>query len=172
MNWVKENKFLTGFLAVLLIGVGALGYEVYSASNAYDEAVNQYTTKSSEYNRLRHLTPYPNKKVLDALGVQKTEAAGSHHRVSSGPRQAGVSARSLHHPGAVSGYSQGVGLRCAGECCGSRHVALPAKFFLGFDTYEGRPPASEAAAPLGRQLKAIEWVVNQLIASKITELMD
>ncbi|MEI9894879.1 MAG: hypothetical protein WDN28_13585 [Chthoniobacter sp.] len=28
MNWVKENKFLTGFNVVMLIGIGALGFEL------------------------------------------------------------------------------------------------------------------------------------------------
>jgi hypothetical protein len=171
MNWVKENKFLTGFLAVLLIGVGALGYEVYSASNAYDEAVNQYTTKSSEYNRLRHLTPYPDKKVLDALGVQKTEAAAAITAF-----QADLAKRAFPlDPSITPERFQDIlkaSVSAVRANAAEAGVALPAKFFLGFDTYEGRPPASEAAAPLGRQLKAIEWVVNQLIASKITELMD
>src|SRR5258708_417939 len=75
MNWVKENKFLTGFFLVLLIGVGVLGYEVSSASSDYDGASNNYTSTASEYNRLRHLIPYPNRQNLDAYEQQKKEAA-------------------------------------------------------------------------------------------------
>ena len=26
MNWIRENKFLSGFIAILVIGAGALGY--------------------------------------------------------------------------------------------------------------------------------------------------
>jgi hypothetical protein len=44
------------------------------------------------------------------------------------------------------------------------------KFYLGFDRYETTPPERDAAASLGRQLKAIEWVVDQFIANQVTNL--
>ena len=43
-------------------------------------------------------------------------------------------------------------------------VKLPDKFFLGFSKYETTPPTPEAAGPLGRQLNAIKWIVDQYIA--------
>ena len=170
MNWVKENKFLTGFLAVLVIGLGILGYEVYSASSAYDEAANQYTSKASEYNRLRHLAPYPDKKVLDALTAQKAEAAAAISAFQADLAKKEFPVESISPEKFQDRLKAAVSeVRAKAAEAG---VRLPEKFFLGFEVYEGRPPAAEAAAPLGRQLKAIEWVVNQLIASKVTELRE
>ena len=74
MNWVKENKFLTGFIVVMLIGIGVLGYEVYSASSAYDDATDGYTKAAGEYNRLRHLVPFPNKQNL--AGLRRAKGGG------------------------------------------------------------------------------------------------
>ena len=37
MNWIKQNKFLSGFIAVMVIGVGALGYLLFTAKSRYDE---------------------------------------------------------------------------------------------------------------------------------------
>ena len=31
MNWIKANKFLTGFFGVMIIGLGGLGYFLFSA---------------------------------------------------------------------------------------------------------------------------------------------
>ena len=52
MNWIKANKFLTGFLAVMLVGIGALGYLLLTASGAYDSATENYNSKATEFNRL------------------------------------------------------------------------------------------------------------------------
>ena len=38
MNWIKENRFLTGFIVVTLLGAGALAYLVMSAKATLDEA--------------------------------------------------------------------------------------------------------------------------------------
>lgn len=171
MNWVKENKFLTGFLAILVIGLGVLGYEVYSASSAYEEANNQYASKAGEYNRLRHLVPYPNKKVLDALTAQKAEAATAISAFQADLAKKEFPVESISPEQFQDRLKEAVSKMRAKATEAGMHLPSD-KFFLGFETYEGRPPPAEAAAPLGRQLKAIEWVVNQLIASQITELKE
>ena len=78
MNWIKSNKFLTGFFAVMLVGIGVLGYFLFSASSAYDAADDNYQTKANEFSRLRHLPLYPNAKNLKALEawVAESEWAG------------------------------------------------------------------------------------------------
>jgi len=42
-------------------------------------------------------------------------------------------------------------------------VAIGEKFYLGMDRYQAEPPKDEAAAPLGRLLKAMEEAMNILI---------
>ena len=49
-------------------------------------------------------------------------------------------------------------------------MRLPEKFYLGFDRYQTEPPEEAAAVPLGHQLKAIEWVIMQLIEKRAFEL--
>jgi hypothetical protein len=46
-------------------------------------------------------------------------------------------------------------------------IESPEKFYMGFALYETQPPRPEAAPLLGRQLKAIEVVVTQLIEQKV-----
>ena len=169
MNWVKENKFLTGFLIVLLIGVGSLGYEVYTAGSASDDAQGQYTEKATEYFRLRHLVPFPNAQVLEAYEAQKKEAAEVIDAFQANLAKQEFPLEPLtpeRFQDKLKASVTGVRAKAA-----DANVKLPDKgFFLGFERYETTPPTPEAAAPLGRQLQAIEWVVNQYIANSVKEI--
>src|SRR4029434_11207617 len=53
---------------------------------------------------------------------------------------------------------------------GVQLLASGAKFYMGFDLYQTEPPRPEAAPALGRQLKALEWVMMQLIDNRIISL--
>lgn len=167
MNWVKQNKFLTGFIVVLVIGLGVLGYLAFTASGAYDEALNQYTQKSQEYNRLRGLNPFPSKKNLDEYEVQKKEA---HTAITAFQADLAKKEFPLEQVSPIEfqdrlkaavvevvGKAKEAGVNLAGK-------ETSEKFYLGFNRYETTPPATEAAAPLARQLKAIKWAVDQCIA--------
>ena len=171
MNWVKENKFLTGFLIIMLIGVGALGYEVFSASGASDDATSQYTDKAAEYSRLRHLVPFPNRQNLDAYEAQKKEAA-----VVIDAFQADLAKKEFPlEPLTPEGFQDKLkaSVTAVRAKAADANVKLPEKdFFLGFERYENTPPTPDAAPPLGRQLKAIEWVTNQYIANSVVEIVS
>jgi hypothetical protein len=168
MNWAKENKFLTGFLVVLVLSIGALVFFVIGAQAKLEEATNRYTQQAGEYNRLRHLAPFPNTKNLAAFNEQKTEAA----KVIS-EFQADLAKREfpLHsmEPAEFQDKLKAAVTAVKTKAAESS-VKLPEKFYLGFDRYETQPPDKNAAAALGRQLEVIHWVVNQIIDASITQL--
>ncbi|HSI10842.1 MAG TPA: Amuc_1100 family pilus-like protein [Chthoniobacter sp.] len=168
MNWVQENKFLTGFIAVMVVGVGALGFEVYSASSRYDEALENYTKASGEYNRLRHLVPYPSRANLDQLDQQKQEAGKVVTDFEEQLSQKEFPLAALTPTGFQDQLKNAVNaVRKASQEGG---VQLPEKFYLSFEKYETVPPTPEAATPLGRELKAVEWVVNQILLQPPTRI--
>ena len=77
MNWVKENKFLTGFIVVMLIGLGARWATEASIPRmrlTMKRPISIHRTTACIH-RLRHLVPFPNKQNLEAYDVQKEEAA-------------------------------------------------------------------------------------------------
>ena len=74
MNWIKENKFLTGFFAAMLFGAGVFGYLLFSAMGSFDEATARYTGLATELNRLQNLPVSPSQKNLAVLTAQKKEA--------------------------------------------------------------------------------------------------
>jgi len=170
MNWVKENKFLTGYIAVMVIGVGVLGFKVLSASGALDAANERYTAKASEYNRLRHLTPSANRKNLEAFQAQKEEAAQAISAFQTELAQKEFPIEQIT-PEQFQDRLK-IAVTAVQTKARETNVVLEKseKFYLGFDRYETQPPDKDAAAALGQQLKAIEWVVQQALASGITEL--
>lgn len=170
MNWIKENKFLSGFLGVLTIGIGVLGYFVLDAMDRVDTARTNYTEKASDLARLQNLPLTPSKKNLDALVAQKTEAVNV-----IAEYQATLGAKSFPlEPMTPEQFQDQLKATKTAifESAAAGGTKLPPKFFLGFEAYETTPPKPEAAAPLGRQLKAIEWVLNQVFENRILEIDD
>jgi len=169
MNWIKANKFLTGFFAVMLVGIGVLGYFLFSASGAFDDAADNYRTKADEYSRLRHLPLYPNAKNLKALEAQKDVAAQMVAQFQAELATKEFPADEITPQQFQDRLTKDV--KEILEKAGVAHVEFPKdKFYLGFDPYETRPPEPEAVGPLTRQLKSIKWVMERLIEAKITKL--
>lgn len=168
MNWVRENKFLTGFFAVLLIGVGVLGYLLYSASGSFTEISDKYDHQAAELKRLQNLKPYPDEENLTKMRAQKEAfvAATSTLRQTLAAHVFPVAplTQEKFQDNLRASVSKTV------EKATAAGVKLPEKFYLGFETYQSSLPKPEAAAPLGRQLQAIEFLVNHLIDDKIGAL--
>ena len=170
MNWIKENKFLSGFLGVLTVGIGVLGYFVLDAMGRVDTARENYTAQASDLARLQNLPLTPSKKNLDALVAQKTEAVNviAEYQATLGAKSFPLEPMTPEQfQDQLKATKTAIFARAA-----EGGTKLPPKFFLGFEAYETTPPKPEAAAPLGRQLKAIEWVLNQVFENRILEIDD
>ena len=156
----------------MLVGIGALGYLLLTASGAYDSATENYNSKATEFNRLRHLPLYPNQENLRRLEAQKTEAAGmvSAFQAQLATRQFPVKEMSPADFQDLLKKSVEDVLKKAQLA----NMALPneGKFYLGFDPYQTQPPKAEAVGALGRQLSAIKWVVDTIIENRITTLVS
>ncbi|HEY3901673.1 MAG TPA: Amuc_1100 family pilus-like protein [Chthoniobacter sp.] len=162
MNWVKENKFLTGYIIVMVIGLGVLGFEVFSASGDYDDKQAAYDKQAAEYKRLRELHPFPSRQNLDEYEKQKGTAAAAITAFQVDLAKKEFPLTPLSPEKFQDDLKEAVtSVRKEADDAGFK---LPDKFFLGFSKYETTPPTPEAAAPLGRELKAIKWIVDQFIA--------
>ena len=167
MNWIKQNQFLTGFFAVVLVGVGALGYLLFGAMSAAEEASSAYTATSSDLARLQNLQLSPNQKNLDALIAQKKDAVEAIEAFQA------TLAKTSFPLEAMSPEGFQDKLKATKNAIVEKSVGatkLPDKFFLGFDVYETQPPKPAAAGPLGQELKAIEWIFSQLIEARVSEV--
>jgi hypothetical protein len=168
MNWIKENKFLTGVLAVAIIGGGVLGYLLFAAMGKYDEASSAFEAQSSELHRLQALPIFPDEKNRQTLQKQQEEYGDRIKALQRSMEAMQLPVEPLtpaefqdRLKAAVTAYA---------EKAGGVHLKLPEKFFLGYERYQSVPPRPEAAPLLGRELKAIDWVLGRLAEDGVLEL--
>lgn len=168
MNWIQKNKFLTGYLIVLAAGLVGLGYFLY-ANWSQSVAVNgQYTQQVTELQRLETLPAYPNADNLEKLKMQsatfekQVQALRDKVATMQFPLESVTPAEFQERL-----HKAEVDLSQAAQQNG---VDVGAKFYFGFDAYNDHLSTVEQAPLLARQLQAIQFVISDLVNSKIAVL--
>ncbi len=170
MSWITQNKFLTGFGAVMLVGVGTLGYLTYDASDAYDKAKSEYESAVGELHRLEGLAPFPNDEHLKKFIAQKDELKARIRVLQMSLAATQLKADSIS-PTAFQDKLKEAVARVSGKVAEAK-VKLPEKFYLGFAEYQSEPP-KDAIAPFAfRELRSIEMLMNMLIDAKEVTLSE
>lgn len=172
MSWVSENKFLTGFGAVMLAGVGTLGYLTYAAMDKYDTATGEFDAASANLKRLQETKPSLKDAHLKELLAQKQEMTDK-----IGAFQTELKARVLPLPSELitpAQFQDKLKNTVAEIATKSAAVNLerPKEFYLGFGEYQSKPPEAKAAPALARELRALELVMNVLIKTGSLELEE
>ncbi len=165
MSWIKQNKFLSGFIAVMVVGAGALGYLLFKEQSRYAEVRADYETKASELNRLETLKPYPDTENLKKIEAQKAQHVAAIEVLDKNVAAAQIPVEPLTREAFQDELRKAV-TRITNKAKDSG-LALPAMFYLGMEKYQTEPPLPEAAPVLGRQLKALEFVITKMIEDKI-----
>lgn len=168
MDWIKQNKFLSGFLLVLLIAGGVLGFLAFSAMGNYDTAYAEYQTKAQELNALQTQPLYPEEGNVKRLQEEQTKHQAAIDALHKDLAKAQSPAQNLQPEKFTDNLRDAV--RRVAAKAAERNVELKEGFYLGFEAYQAVSPKAEAAAPLQRMLEAVEAAVNALLDSKITEL--
>jgi hypothetical protein len=168
MNWIKQNTFLTGFFAAMLIGIGGLGYFLISAKGAAEEAKSAYSQTSGELTNLQGQKISRNQQNLTKLNTQRDKAVQVTKEFQS------LLTKMSFPIEAMTPEQFQDRLRKARTALierGGGTTTFPKdKFYVGFEEYENQPPIKEAVPALGRELKAIEWLCNDLIDAKVAEI--
>lgn len=170
MSWVSENKFLTGFGAVMLVGVGTLGYLTYAAMDKYDAAIAGYDTATSQLKKLQDAKPGLKDSNLKELLAQKQQMTDK-----IGTFQQELKTRVLPvEPITKQAFQDKLKETVAqiSAKATAANVERPKDFYLGFGEYQSRPPDDKATPGLARELRAIEMVMNVLIKTGNLELEE
>jgi hypothetical protein len=168
MSALKQNPFLVGFGAAMVVGIGALGYLTYSAAEAHSAARAEYENAATDLNRLQNLRPFPNTENLAKVAEQKKELQ---EKVTKLQRELAASKIKVEDisPTGFQDKLRDTVARVSARAAES-NVALPLddkqKFYLGFGTYQGEPPKGPAAPLLYRELRAIESLMNLILDVK------
>ena len=161
MSWIKQNKFLSGFLAFTVVGAGALGYLLMKEQGRYAEARADYETKASELNRLEGSKPYPESENLKLIEAQRVQHIGAIDALHKNLAAAQLPVKPLTREEFQDKLREAV-TRITTKAK-EKGAALPQMFYLGMEKYQTEPPLPEAAPALGRQLDALEFVLTKLI---------
>lgn len=168
MNWFQQNRFLGTFLAGLAFATLLSVYFLLHEKGVAAEQQERLDGTITELNRLRSSVPFPNEENLG-----KTKAQADSYRTSLQALEDELKTRMFPRPPLQPNEFQAQ-LRQAviavSERAQASKVQLPENFNLGFDEYATSLPNSLAAPRLGRQLKAIEWVVNTLVEAHVDVL--
>jgi hypothetical protein len=170
MNWIRENKFLTGFLVVLVIGAGVLGYLLYSAYGAYADVTDQYTAAANELGQLQKRVPYPDHANLVKYQAERDDLKDATHSLASSLSQMVLPIDALT-PSAFQDRLRDT-VTTIVDHAGKTGVLLPKDFALDFATYQTQPPVAAAAGPLGRQLAALQIATNILIDDHVDNISE
>ncbi len=168
MNWIQKNKFLTGYLIVLVVGLIGLGYFLYVNWNQSAAVSDQYAHQVAELQRLETLPAYPNRDNLEKLKAQsaafETQVQALRDKVAAMqfPLESVTPAEFQErlHKAEVD----------LGQTAQQNGVEIGSKFYFGFDVYNDHLSTVEQAPLLARQLQAIQFVISDLVASKVTAL--
>ena len=161
MSWIQQNKFLSGFIAFMLIGVGALGYLLIREQSRYGDARSNYEIKAAELNRLEGLKPYPEDENLKRIEEQKVEHIAAIEALQKNISAAQIPVEQLTREAFQDKLREAV-TRITTKAK-ENNTGLPTPFYLGMEKYQTEPPLPEAAPALGRQLKALEFVLTKMI---------
>ena len=165
MNWPRQNRLLSGLLAVFGISIVGGIWLLVAAKNDWDHAVVEFKEVAAELNRLENLAPYPSGENLrsfkadvhgygDALVELKEELKGYVRPIE--PIAPNEFQARLH-----------LAITSLGEKARAARVKLPEKFHLGFDEFAAALPNALAAPLLGQELAQIDSLFDILLEARV-----
>ncbi len=165
MNWISENKFLAGFIAFMIVGVGALGFLLFESLSDYSVAKADYNTKFGQLDGLQKHVPYPNQKNLENYEKQHDELSGVIDTLEQSlskiqiPLDPNITPQIFQKnlQAAIAGASDKASANSTGK------IDIPDKFAFGFDKYVNTLSIASAAPALDRELKAIQFIIDDLL---------
>ena len=169
MNWLKDNPFIAGILAVCLLGSGALGYLIFQSAAAYSVSSDAYTASVAKLHTLQNKVPFPSEANLKSIQAGLDEYSSHIKNLQSQLAKMEVALDEKFTPQQFQdGLRTAVNdIRGKAEANG---VKLPANFYFGFDQYQTQVPSEKAAPFLNRQFLVIQSLVVRLVDYKVASI--
>lgn len=166
MNWLKENPFIAGVVAVTVVATGALVFLLTQSMTRFQETSDAYTASVQKLHSLQNRSPFPK-----AENLGQTKALEEKYVAELKGLKTLLQKMELPIVPDVSPQKFQDDLRSAvnkmTEKAAAAGVAIPKDFYLGFSQYKDSPPSAGAAPALARQLKVIDKLVEDLINFKV-----
>ncbi len=165
MDWIQENKFVSGLLGITILFAGAIFYHGYSEGDEFEANMAQYGQLKSRYTTLVNAKPYPNQANLSAREENILEYEAVIEEVRDAFFEYKPEKLARLTPGEFSDarIKMQTELREAYDKAGT---LLPENFEFGFEKYASVQAAPHATKKLNFQLGAIQWLLEKLAENK------
>lgn len=170
MDWIRKNKFMSGLIAVVVIGAGVLIYLLAGQMSTYEQVSQDYDAAVKEVQRLDALEPYPEqasqKKLEDLRKSTATAVTALQTQLAAyEPPPEKADFKPIDFQDKLRRVVDEVT-----QAAQAARVELPKDFYMGFEQYRGTPPEVAAAPVLSRELDAIQDLMMVLIGKRIEAL--
>ena len=168
MNWFKENPVLAAIAAIALLGTAGTGFLAMNGLSRHEQSIADYNSQITAIRRLQAMKPYPDpanlKKVEEGVTAYESEL----QRFKEEMNKAEAPMVGIEPKDFQDNLRKAVdGLR---KLAAQKKVALPEKFFFGFDDYQTQLPTNEETPKLNREFQVIRNLVESIIPLGITSL--
>ena len=168
MNWIRENKFIAVFLGFVIVAALGLGFLLWQAMGNFSDVDEAYKDQVDKLNALQSQVPFPNQQNLKKYKEQDEALS-----VANTALQTDLATHEFPLEPLTPEQFQDK-LRTAvnevAEKAKDNKITIPERFAMGFDRYLTETPNRDAAAPLGRQLTAMEFIITELLDSRIDSI--
>jgi len=168
MNWFKQNPVLTALLALAVLGTGVTGYLAMQAGARQTAAIESFNSQISTLRRLQAKQPFPD-AANEAKVKQSVEAYQA--AITSFKKEL-VSMEAPLEDIKPQDFQDNLrnavdALRSAATQNG---VALPEKFFFGFDDFQTQLPTDAQTPRLNREFFIIRQLIEQIVQLPIQRI--
>lgn len=166
MDRIKQNPFLSGCIAAALVLIVGGGFFVLAEAVRLSEEETAFDDNKMLLKRLESNKPFP-----DEANVKQAddEVAETRRLLDELASEFKVDLPLLSPQAFQDELNRLV--KDIRQLAKVNRVSLPDDFYLGFETYETQPPASqEIASQLGLQLRSIHAVAKVLTQSRVSAL--
>ena len=161
MDWIQENKFVSGLLAATILFAGGIFYHGYSEGDDFKANMAQYGDLRSRYGILIAAKPYPNQQNLQA----REQVIQEYEAVIEEVRDAFYEYKPDKLPKPTPGEFSDARIKMQAElrkAFNKTETSLPEGFGFGFEKYAKIQAAPYATSKLNYQLGAIQWLLEKL----------
>jgi len=161
MDWIQENKFVSGLLAATILFAGGIFYHGYSEGDDFKANMTQYGELRTRYNTLVSAKPYPNQQNLAA----REQVIQEYEAVIGELGNAFYEYKADKSPKLTPGEFEDVRIKMQSElrkAFNKIETSLPDGCGFGFEKYAKIQAAPYATSKLNYQLEAIQWLLEKL----------
>ena len=171
MDWFKENKFISGLLAVVIVGIAILGFLLINQRSKFAKTQSEYETAAKKVAQLRGKKLFPSEENLE---LQKKEAESFSEAVDRLHAKLLAYQRPLDTTMSDSAFQDLLTQKVldAKSRAGREGIEVAGEFAFGLDRYSSELPKLDAVPELNFSLEAGDYVIGKLFDAGAEALLS